>query len=231
MKIKTSLISKIIKEEVRKAVNEGTFEGNAIAVYDGENGMTQIYKKGSGYYGVNDDFDFHFETKAELEMMLKKWRYKLVAGALKEDELREAMVDPSNWPIGYFEVKNSFDITPGGGWTVGFKKGMIIQVAQSKVDRSLQTILVWNALAQDWTPKVPPISGYRDNGGMFPIDAFSGSQTWTAKFAQNTTPLSKSQAEAKAKSAAAETVLSAREAVKMLSGLAPNQQVKITIVK
>jgi len=71
-------------------LNEGTFEGNAIAVYDGENGMTQIYKKGSGYYGVNDDFDFHFETKAELEMMLKKWRYKLIAGALKEDALDES---------------------------------------------------------------------------------------------------------------------------------------------
>ena len=68
--------------------NEGTFEGNSIAVYDGENGLTQIYKRGNGYYGINDDFDFHFESKAELEMMLKKWRYRLIAGGLKENKMK-----------------------------------------------------------------------------------------------------------------------------------------------
>ena len=145
--------------------------------------------------------------------------------------LSEGMVDPNNWPIGYFEVKNDFEITPGGGWGVMFKKGMILQVAQSKVDRSLQTILMWNALEQNWTPKVPPISGYKDNGGMFPISSFGGSQMWTAKFAQNVTPLSKGQADAKVKSAAAETILNAKAAIVMLGKLAPNTQVKITIVK
>jgi len=140
-------------------------------------------------------------------------------------------VDPNNWPLGYFEVKDTFEITPGGGWGVKFNKGDILQVAVSKVDRSLQTITRWNALKQDWEVKAPPISGYRDNGGMFPIDAFSGSRTWTAKFAQNTIPMSKGQAEAKAKSAAAETVVTAREAIKMLGAMPPSQQVKITIVK
>jgi hypothetical protein len=162
-----------------------------------------------------------------------KIKTSLISRIIKEEvqKIAEAMVDPSNWPIGYFEVKNQFEITPGGGWRVTFTKGDILQVAQSKVDRSLQTITRWNALKQDWEVKAPPISGYKDNGGMFPIDAFSGSSTWTAKFAQNVTPLSKSQAEAKAKSAAAETVLTAKEAVAMLGKLAPNQQVKITIVK
>ena len=70
-------------------LNEGTFEGNSIAVYDGENGLTQIYKRGNGYYGINDDFDFHFESKAELEMMLKKWRYRLIAGGLKENKMKK----------------------------------------------------------------------------------------------------------------------------------------------
>lgn len=70
-------------------LNEGTFEGNSIAVYDGENGLTHIYKKGSGYYGRNDDFDFHFESRAELEMMLKKWRYRLIAGGLKENKMKK----------------------------------------------------------------------------------------------------------------------------------------------
>jgi len=153
-----------------------------------------------------------------------KQRLMELAGLVNE------AVDPSNWPLGYFEVKNTFEITPGGGWRVTFTKGDILQVAVSKVDRSLQTITRWNAFKQDWEVKAPPISGYRDNGGMFPIDEFSGSRTWTAKFAQNTTPMSKGQADTKIKSAAAETVLTAREAVNMLSKLPSNQKVKITIV-
>ena len=81
-------IMTILKGGIAKeGVNEGTFEGNSIAVYDGENGLTQIYKRGNGYYGINDDFDFHFESKAELEMMLKKWRYRLIAGGLKENKI------------------------------------------------------------------------------------------------------------------------------------------------
>ncbi len=157
-------------------------------------------------------------------MKTTKQRLMELAGLVNE------AIDPSNWPLGYFEVKNTFEITPGGGWRVTFTKGDILQVAVSKVDRSLQTITRWNAFKQDWEVKAPPLSGYRDNGGMFPIDAFSGSRTWTAKFAQNTTPMSKGQADTKIKSAAAETVLTAREAVNMLSKLPSKQKVKITIV-
>ncbi|NBW20474.1 MAG: hypothetical protein EBR82_72150 [Caulobacteraceae bacterium] len=150
---------------------------------------------------------------------------------MKLVKLINEAVDPDNWPIGYFEVKDTFEITPGGGWSVKFSKGDILQVAVSKVDRSLQTITRWNALKQDWEVKAPPISGYKDNGGMFPISNFAGSRAWTAKFAQNTTPMSKGAAESKAKSAAAETVVTAREAIKMLGAMPPSQQVKITIVK
>ncbi len=157
-------------------------------------------------------------------MKTTKQRLMELAGLVNE------AVDPSNWPLGYFEVKNTFEITPGGGWRVTFTKGDILQVAVSKIDRSIQTITRWNALKQDWEVKAPPISGYKDNGGMFPISAFGGSQSWTAKFAQNTIPLSKGKADTKIKSAAAETVLTAREAVNMLSKLPSNQKVKITIV-
>jgi hypothetical protein len=150
---------------------------------------------------------------------------------MKLANLINEAVDPDNWPLGYFEVKDTFEISPGGGWGVRFDKGSILQVAVSKVDRSLQTITRWNALKQDWEVKAPPISGYRDNGGMFPISSFAGSRAWTAKFAQNTTPMSKGTAESKAKSMAAETVVTAREAIKMLGTMSPNQQVKITIVK
>lgn len=72
-------------------MKEGTFEGNSIAVYDGENGLTQIYKRSNGYYGYNEDFDFHFESKAELEMMLKKWRYVLIAGSLNENKMKKKL--------------------------------------------------------------------------------------------------------------------------------------------
>lgn len=160
-------------------------------------------------------------------------RLKDLKSIIKEETkkvLSEA-VDPGNWPIGYFEVKSTFNISPGGGWQVTFRQGQIIQVAQSKVDRSLQTITYWDALKNEWVVKAPPISGYKDNGGMFPISSFSGSRSWTATFAQNTTPLSKGAAESKAKSMAAETTLTAKEALKMLSTMSPKQMVKITIVK
>ena len=159
-------------------------------------------------------------------MKTTKQRLMELAGLVNE------AVDPSNWPLGYFEVKNTFEITPGGGWRVTFTKGDILQVAVSKVDRSLQTITRWDALENEWVVKAPPIRGYKDNGGMFPISSWSlaGSRSWTAKFAQNTTPMSKGQADTKIKSAAAETVLTAREAVNMLSKLPSNQKVKITII-
>jgi hypothetical protein len=150
---------------------------------------------------------------------------------MKLRNLINEAVDPKNWPIGFFEVRNTFQITPGGGWTVTFKQGQILQVAQSRVDRSLQTITYWDALKGEWVVKAPPISGYKDDGGMFPIDAFSGSQTWTAKFDQNTVPMSKGQAESKAKAMAAETVVTSKEAIALLMKMPASQMVKITLVK
>jgi hypothetical protein len=159
--------------------------------------------------------------KSQLEQLIREEIKRVINEA----------VDPDNWPIGYFEVKSTFEISPGGGWAVKFNKGLILQIAQSKVDRSLQTITYWDALKDEWVVKAPPISGYKDNGGMFPIKNFSDSRGWTTTFAQNTTPLSDSAAAAKAKSSAAETTLTAKEALKMLSTMPPNQMLKITIVK
>ena len=159
---------------------------------------------------------------------------KSILHTIIKEEVKKSLneaVDPSAWPIGYFEVKNTFEITPGGGWRVTFRQGQILQVAVSKVDRSLQTITRYNALKGQWDVVAPPISGYKDDGGMFPIAAFSGSQSWTAKFAQNTMPMSKGQADSKANSMAKETTLNAKEAVKMLSTMPGNQMVKITIIK
>lgn len=65
-------------------VNERTFEDGQIAIYDGEDGETYIEKRGKGYYGYNDKFDFEAKDKAELEKKLKSWKYELVAGSIDE---------------------------------------------------------------------------------------------------------------------------------------------------
>lgn len=66
-------------------VNERTFEyPEQIAIYDGEDGETYIEKRGKGYYGYNDRFDFEAKDKAELEKKLKSWKYELVSGSIDE---------------------------------------------------------------------------------------------------------------------------------------------------
>lgn len=66
-------------------VNEGTYNNDReIAIYDGEDGLTYIEKRGKGYYGYNDEFDFEAKDKAELEKKLKSWGYKLISGSIDE---------------------------------------------------------------------------------------------------------------------------------------------------
>jgi hypothetical protein len=87
-----------IMEDEYLDLNEGTFESNEIAIYDdpnGDAGETRIYRRGNGYYGVNDSFDFEAKDKAELETKLKRWGYKLQAGGLNEVKAKKK--DP---PIG-----------------------------------------------------------------------------------------------------------------------------------
>lgn len=71
-------------------IKEGTFNNNReIAIYDGEDGLTYIEKRGKGYYGWNDEFDFTADSKAELEKKLKSWKYTLVSGSIDESVLNE----------------------------------------------------------------------------------------------------------------------------------------------
>ena len=68
-------------------LKEGTFHGpGEIAIYDGPDGETYIEKRGTGYYGYNNSFDFEAEDKAELKWKLNSWGYRLVAGSIDEDE-------------------------------------------------------------------------------------------------------------------------------------------------
>ncbi len=86
----------IFEEEL----DERTFESNEIAIYDdpnGDAGETRIYKRGNGYYGVNDSFDFEAKDKADLEAKLKRWGYVLQAGGLNEAKKKPQKKDP---PIG-----------------------------------------------------------------------------------------------------------------------------------
>ena len=149
-------------------------------------------------------------------------------GRVLKETAKPTLNEQSQWPVGYFEVVNAFEITPGGGWTVKFAKGDILRVEDATKDGypGIQKITKWDALKGDWVAKRPPISGM----DVFPIDNFAGSQQWVAKFTQNTKAMSKGAAESKAKSMAKETVLSARDAIKMLGGLSPNTQVKITLI-
>jgi len=74
-------------------LNEGTFDQGEIAIYMGndDSGLTHIFKRGSGYYGYNDEFDFEAKDKAELEAKLKRWGYMLQAGSL--DEAKNTSLD------------------------------------------------------------------------------------------------------------------------------------------
>ena len=89
-----------IMEDEYLDLNEGTFESDEIAIYDdpkGDAGETKIYKRGNGYYGVNDSFDFEAKDKAELEAKIKRWGYELQAGGLNEAKKKSQKKDP---PIG-----------------------------------------------------------------------------------------------------------------------------------
>ncbi len=77
---------KQIQEFFSKPLKEGTFDQGEIAIYMGndDSGTTHIFKRGKGYYGYNDEFDFEASSKEELQQMLNKWGYELLAGSLDE---------------------------------------------------------------------------------------------------------------------------------------------------
>lgn len=80
--MKKSKLREIIIEEYQK-LKEGTVNHpDEIAVYDGDDGLTYISKRGKGYYGYNNEFDFEAKNKKELLDKLRKWGYKLAAGKI-----------------------------------------------------------------------------------------------------------------------------------------------------
>ena len=61
---------------------EATADQGEIALYDGPEGEMQIVKRGRGYYGWNNKFDFEAKNKKELVDKLKRWKYKLSVGKI-----------------------------------------------------------------------------------------------------------------------------------------------------
>jgi hypothetical protein len=72
-----------IQSFIDKKLKEGTVNHpDEIVVYDGKDGSTYISKRGKGYYGYNNNFDFEAKNKKELLDKLKRWGYKLMAGKI-----------------------------------------------------------------------------------------------------------------------------------------------------
>ncbi len=76
----------------KKKYQEGTFEDDEIAIFDGgEDGLTKIYKKADGsFYGVNDSFDFIAKDEQELLRKTAMWGYQLISGTVYENTSRLA---------------------------------------------------------------------------------------------------------------------------------------------
>ena len=76
----------------KKKYQEGTYEDDEIAVFDGgEDGLTKIYKRADGsYYGINDEFDFVAKDQLEMLKKLSQFGYKHLSGELEEDAPRLA---------------------------------------------------------------------------------------------------------------------------------------------
>lgn len=107
----------MVKQILSESLTEGTYNSSKeIAIYDGEDGLTYIEKRGKGYYGYNDEFDFEATDKADLEKKLKSWKYKLISGSIDESadikvvELFKYTEDDINMQYGFYgTLENQFD--------------------------------------------------------------------------------------------------------------------------
>jgi hypothetical protein len=131
-----------------------------------------------------------------------------------EDPLNEA-----NLPEGFFEVLNDFKLSPGGGWSMSFKKGNLLKVG-------VFGLLSWIPITKTWKNRRPPISSH----DKLDINRFSGSDGMHQMFIKNTKSISKSKANSIMNSSLPEKLFKdPRSAIKFLEGLSPRTKVKITL--
>jgi len=83
------------------SMNEGTFNSsNHIAIFDGPDGMVDVYKTPEGYYFQTDDFDGEASNAKEAAKWLKDNGFvRLQAGSLDEAKKKKAK-KKDNRPIG-----------------------------------------------------------------------------------------------------------------------------------
>tara|TARA_R110000796_G_scaffold143989_1_gene260657 strand:+ start:5099 stop:5542 length:444 start_codon:yes stop_codon:yes gene_type:complete len=145
-------------------------------------------------------------------------------------KLKSLLNEAVEWPEGYFEVTNRFEIG-GGAWRMTFLKGQLIKVENTKRFQGVsQKMFRWDPLKQDYVPKSPPMSGSSD--GSFGLGGFQDrdAQSWVDALVKNSKNIGEAQAKIIAKSMAKEKTLKARAAIKMLQDLPSNQMVKITMI-
>jgi len=145
-------------------------------------------------------------------------------------KLKSLLNEAVEWPEGYFEVTNRFEIA-GGAWRMTFPVGQLIKVKNEKRFQGVsQKMFRWDALKQDWVPKSPPMSSMRD--GSFGLGGFSNrdAQAWVSSLEKNSKRIGEAQAMTTAKNMAQEKTLKAGAAIKMLQKMSGSQMVKITIV-
>ena len=145
-------------------------------------------------------------------------------------KLKSLLNEAVEWPEGYFEVTNRFEIA-GGAWRMTFPKGQLIKIVNEKRFQGFsQKMFRYDALKQDYVPKSPPMSSMRD--GSFGLGGFrdNDAQSWVDALVKNSKSIGEAQAMTTAKNMAQEKTLKARAAIKMLQKMSGSQMVKITIV-
>jgi hypothetical protein len=125
----------------KRKYQEGTFEDDEIAVFDGgEDGLTKIYKKADGtYYGMNDEFDFVAKDKQEILRKLSQFGYKHLSGNLEEDAPRLAG-DPSKTNKQGSKNLNAYS-------SVGFTKAPGAEEAGKKI-KGVDVKMLWKESAE-----------------------------------------------------------------------------------
>lgn len=145
------------------------------------------------------------------------------------EEIKKMLNEAVEWPEGYFEVTNRFEIG-GGAWRMTFPKGQLIKIVNEKRFQGVsQKMFRYDALQQDYVPKSPPISSMRDGsfglGGFQEMDA----RAWVSSLEKNSRRIGEAQAKTTAKNMMKQKTLKAKAAIKILQELPGNQIVQIRL--
>ena len=127
---------------------------------------------------------------------------------------------PEGIPSGHYVATSSFNLSPGGGWRMGFSKDKVY-----RYDNRNSKLEYWDSIKNEWMPKAPPISGTTTFNPL----TFGGGRGMVSNFLQNTKKVSESQAKKLIKSAVKEKTLKVKDAEKFLNTLDKNATIKITL--